>query len=110
MSQYVPEDVDYRVMLTFLEFYETFVRFSLFKLYHRLELRYPPLLDEALDSGACRLRAIRAKALEGAAADSTGKEPSVETQAKQDAKAAAKLENSSRKRLQTLDTVLAGGT
>ena len=29
-------------MLTFLEFYETLLRFSLFKLYHSLELAYPP--------------------------------------------------------------------
>lgn len=46
-----PRDVDFRVMLTFLEFYETLLRFALFKLYHSLEIAYPPCVD-------CRLAGL----------------------------------------------------
>lgn len=45
-TQYLPEDVDYRVMMTFFEFYETLVNFVLFKLYNDIGVRYPfPLKD-----------------------------------------------------------------
>ncbi|KAG0590705.1 hypothetical protein M758_1G115700 [Ceratodon purpureus] len=54
-SQVLPSDVDFRVMLTFLEFYKTLVGFVNFKLYHDLGLRYPPLLDEKLEKAANEL-------------------------------------------------------
>lgn len=54
-SQVLPSDVDFRVMLTFLEFYETLVGFVNFKLYHDLGLRYPPLLDSNLEKAANEL-------------------------------------------------------
>lgn len=38
----LPNDVDYRVMLTFLEFYQTMLRFVHFRLYHMLGATYPP--------------------------------------------------------------------
>lgn len=45
-TQFMPEDVDYRVMTTFFEFYETLLHFVLFKLYNDLGVRYPlPSLD-----------------------------------------------------------------
>ena len=48
-------------MLTFLEFYETFLRFALFKLYHDLGLAYPPNLDDTTDAAAAgRLSALHA--------------------------------------------------
>jgi len=40
-TQSMPEEVDYKVMLTFFEFYETLLSFVLFKLYNQLGLRYP---------------------------------------------------------------------
>jgi len=40
-TQNMPPDVDYRVMLTFFEFYETLLSFVLFKLYSDLGVRYP---------------------------------------------------------------------
>lgn len=40
-TQFMPEDVDYRVMATFFEFYETLLHFVLFKLYSDLGVRYP---------------------------------------------------------------------
>jgi len=40
-TQFMPEDVDYRVMTTFFEFYETLLNFTLYKLYNDIEVRYP---------------------------------------------------------------------
>ena len=37
-----PTDVDYRVMATFTEFYTTLLGFVNFRLYHSLNLLYPP--------------------------------------------------------------------
>lgn len=44
--QQLPNDVDYRVMFTFLEFYETVLKFVHFKLYHDLGLYYPPRIGK----------------------------------------------------------------
>ncbi|KAG8596602.1 hypothetical protein GDO81_001983 [Engystomops pustulosus] len=40
-----PTDVDYRVMVTFTEFYTTLLGFVNFRLYQTLNLQYPPKLD-----------------------------------------------------------------
>lgn len=40
-TQHIPEGVDFRVMLTFFEFYETLLGFVLYKLYGELGVRYP---------------------------------------------------------------------
>jgi pescadillo protein len=40
-TQFMPDDVDYKVMATFFEFYETLLNFVLFKLYSDLGVRYP---------------------------------------------------------------------
>lgn len=45
-SQDIPSDVDFRVMLTFLEFYRTLVGFVNFKLYNEINMTYPPKIDE----------------------------------------------------------------
>lgn len=47
-SQHMPIDVDFRVMLTFLEFYETLLGFVNFKLLSELGIDYPPKLDNFL--------------------------------------------------------------
>ncbi|CEP08209.1 hypothetical protein [Parasitella parasitica] len=44
-SQDIPTDVDFRVMLTFLEFYQTLVGFINFKLYNEINMTYPPKID-----------------------------------------------------------------
>lgn len=45
-TQVLPDDVDFRIMLTFIEFYATMLGFINFQLYHTLNLHYPPqLLD-----------------------------------------------------------------
>lgn len=45
-TQHLPKDVDFRVMMTFLEFYETMLNFVMFKLYNDIGVRYPFPLKE----------------------------------------------------------------
>ena len=40
-TQNIPADVDFRVMATFFEFYETLLAFVLYKLYNDIGVRYP---------------------------------------------------------------------
>lgn len=51
-GQVLPADVDYRVMLTFLEFYEVLLAFVNYKLYHAAGCRYPPPADAHLEKAA----------------------------------------------------------
>uniref|UniRef100_A0A673CTV3 Pescadillo homolog n=1 Tax=Sphaeramia orbicularis TaxID=375764 RepID=A0A673CTV3_9TELE len=44
-----PTDVDYRVMATFTELYTTLLGFVNFRLYHSLNLVYPPKMDSKSD-------------------------------------------------------------
>ncbi|OCF41420.1 pescadillo [Kwoniella heveanensis CBS 569] len=72
-QQHVPTDVDFRILLTFLDLYRTLINFVLFKLYTEENLVYPPPLDVELDErgesvGAFRL--VEKKAAEGV--DGTG--------------------------------------
>lgn len=41
----IPSDVDFRIMLTFLEFYSTLLHFVLFRLYKEANLVFPPVID-----------------------------------------------------------------
>lgn len=41
----IPSDIDFRIMLTFLEFYSTLLHFTLYKLYSDSDLVYPPPID-----------------------------------------------------------------
>jgi pescadillo protein len=54
----IPVDVDVRVMLTFLELYQTLLGFVLFKLYTDAELVYPPPLDKHKDDGGAGVGAF----------------------------------------------------
>jgi len=47
-TQKLPKQVDFRVMLTFLDFYEVFLKFVLFKLYSTLGISYPPTVSDAM--------------------------------------------------------------
>ncbi|XP_047311064.1 pescadillo homolog [Impatiens glandulifera] len=60
LQQVLPEDgvVDYKVMLTFLEFYETLLAFINFRLYHSVNVSYPPILDPRLEALAADLYAL----------------------------------------------------
>jgi len=61
-TQVLPEDVDFRIMLTFIEFYTTMLGFINFQLYHTLNLFYPPQLlnvenkveNDEKDEGFCQ--------------------------------------------------------
>jgi len=44
-AQHLPNDVDFRIMMTFIEFYTTMVGFINFQLYHNVNLAYPPQLN-----------------------------------------------------------------
>uniref|UniRef100_A0A8C9EIE6 Pescadillo homolog n=1 Tax=Pavo cristatus TaxID=9049 RepID=A0A8C9EIE6_PAVCR len=49
-----PTDVDYRVMATFTEFYTTLLGFVNFRLYHSLNLHYPPKVRPPPAPGTCQ--------------------------------------------------------
>ena len=54
----IPADVDVRVMLTFLELYQTLLGFVFFKLYTDAGLVYPPPLDTKKDEAAAGVGAL----------------------------------------------------
>ena len=58
-QQHVPHDVDFRILLTFLELYRTLISFVLFKLYTEENLVYPPPLDVELDEQGESVGALR---------------------------------------------------
>jgi pescadillo protein len=58
LQQVLTDDVDFNVMLTFLEFYETLLGFINFKLYHSINVNYPPVLDPRLEALASELYAL----------------------------------------------------
>ncbi|KAA0162330.1 hypothetical protein FNF28_04749 [Cafeteria roenbergensis] len=60
----MPDDVDYRILLTFLELYEVQLKFVLFKLYNDHGLAYPPVLDEGADMAGVMLGAVRSARLD----------------------------------------------
>ncbi|KAH7847532.1 hypothetical protein Vadar_027245 [Vaccinium darrowii] len=82
LQQVVPEGVDYNIMLTFLEFYETLLAFVNFKLYHSINVKYPPILDPRLEALAADLYALarfidansKVPALEPPSVNSSGSE------------------------------------
>lgn len=58
LQQVMPQDVDYKIMLTFLEFYETLLGFVNLRLYHSINIKYPPILDPKLKALAADLYAL----------------------------------------------------
>ncbi|KAH8120137.1 Pescadillo N-terminus-domain-containing protein [Phellopilus nigrolimitatus] len=57
-TQSIPTDVDVRVMLTFLELYQTLLGFVFFKLYTDAGLVYPPPLDADKDAAGAGVGAF----------------------------------------------------
>ncbi len=49
----MPRDVDFRVMLTFVEFYASIMGFVNFKLFTMLNLKYPPQVCHAKTNPRC---------------------------------------------------------
>ncbi|EPQ29083.1 uncharacterized protein PFL1_03372 [Pseudozyma flocculosa PF-1] len=69
-TQNIPSDIDFRIMMTFLELYQTLLGFVLFKLYTDENLVYPPKFDQDKDAagagvGALTLDAASAAVLRG---------------------------------------------
>ncbi|WCJ38402.1 pescadillo-related [Euphorbia peplus] len=58
MQQVMPEDVNYSVMLTFVELYRNLLGFVNCRLYHTINLEYPPILDPQLEALAAGLYAL----------------------------------------------------
>ncbi|ODV90615.1 hypothetical protein CANCADRAFT_37612, partial [Tortispora caseinolytica NRRL Y-17796] len=66
----VPTDVDFRIMLTFLEFYTTLIRFVLFKLYTEAGYVYPPRADPEKIKGIGGLSAFLLESVNAKSFDS----------------------------------------
>ncbi|XP_057969849.1 pescadillo homolog [Malania oleifera] len=58
LQQVLTDDIDFNVMLTFLEFYETLLAFVNLKLYHSINVKYPPILNPHLEALAADLYAL----------------------------------------------------
>ncbi|KAJ2451317.1 mRNA-binding ribosome synthesis protein nop7 [Coemansia sp. RSA 2336] len=61
-SQRIPDEVDFRVMSTFLQFYRTLLGFVNYRLYTTANLVYPPRLDEVLEENGAGLGSLRVEA------------------------------------------------
>ncbi|POY69898.1 hypothetical protein BMF94_7096 [Rhodotorula taiwanensis] len=57
-TQTIPSDLDYRIMLTFLELYQTLLGFVFYRLYTDINLIYPPKLDQVLDENGAGIGAL----------------------------------------------------
>lgn len=66
--QNVPSDIDFRIMLTFLEFYTTLLQFTLYRLYTESGLTYPPQINKAKINGVGGISAfiLESREAEGA--------------------------------------------
>lgn len=95
----IPPDVDVRVMLTFLELYQTMLGFVFFKLYTDAGLVYPPHLDTAKDDGAAGVGAFSLQEAKDARPATTAKPKVVDVDGKR---------VSSNDVRQTIKTIIAG--
>jgi len=84
--QDLPGDVDYRVMMTFLEFYETQLHFINYKMYSGSGFKYPPKIDEIAHAANAGISAFRVekKASASSIADGAAAQPSVDEGEEQD--------------------------
>merc|ERR1711939_1098245 len=57
-TQNVPTDVDFRIMMTFLELYQTLLGFTFYKLYSDINLVYPPKFDTTKDDEGAGIGAL----------------------------------------------------
>lgn len=81
-TQCMPDDVDYRVMSTFLEFYETLLTFVNFKLFHNAGMAYPPRLDVASETSGAGLGSLQVETIEEAAKRKQAEEKQAQLQQK----------------------------
>jgi pescadillo protein len=107
-SHQVPTDVDFRVMLTFLEFYRTLVGFINFRLFSEINLVYPPKLDLIKYEGAAGFNALILEAMHRTAPVSEKEvEPEVVEEQKETSAEDAARKEASEQRLKTLGSKLA---
>ena len=111
-TQEIQSEVDFRVMSTFFEFYQTFLGFVLFRLYHESGMAYPPILSEQLERaglnlGAMSLREESAAALEDAEEEEDEEDEVVEESDDEDGALSVVDEKAQKKRLASLAGALA---
>lgn len=70
-SQELPPEVDFRVMLTFLEFYRAMMKFVNYRLYADLGLAYPPRRDQTKDAMSAEVAALEVEMREAGLAQQT---------------------------------------
>jgi len=80
-AQEMPGEVDFRVMLTFLDFYKAVLKFVNFKLYADLGLSYPPKRNEKQEAQGAEVAALEAEMREAGLA----REAQEEKEKKEDA-------------------------
>lgn len=95
-SQILPADVDYSVMLTFLELYECILSFVNFRLYTSQNLAYPPKISRVADSKGLELASVEVekihKPLEGGENGWVEKDPKISDSVKVSAQAVEKAQ------------------
>ncbi len=110
-TQNIPSDVDFRVMTTFFEFYETLLGFVLFKLYTDIGVRYPlPVTEVDVSKSSSALAAnlnVLTKVMRSSSnAASNAVTEAVEKQTTAVKEADKKVHSSKRKLLNTIDDAL----
>lgn len=88
-TQELPMEVDFKVMLTFLEFYRCLLKFVNFKLYQARGLTYPPKASEAGDGASAEVAQLRTEMREAELASTSNDQ---EAQEAEDAAAAVSAE------------------
>ena len=109
-TQHIPKDVDFRVMTTFFEFYETLLGFVMFKLYNDIGVRYPlPVTSVDVSESSTVLSAnlkVLKKVLQGAGnAATTAVTEAVDKQAVEDEQKQS-VTSTKRDKLKTIDEAL----
>ncbi len=110
-TQNIPPDVDFRVMNTFFEFYETLLGFVMYKLYNDIGVRYPLPVTSADISGASNVLSANLQVLNKVLKGSSSAVSNAVTEAvdKQTDKDPSKKEGNSsvkRDKLSTIDNAL----
>lgn len=109
-TQNIPSDVDFRVMTTFFEFYETLLGFVLYKLYNDIGVRYPlPVTGADVSHSSSVLSAnlqILSKVLQSSGnAASNAVSEAVEQQSKEKGEDGNEREVDSKSKRELLNTV-----
>lgn len=112
-TQFMPDDVDFRVMMTFFEFYETLLNFVLYKLYADLRVHYPfPLSETQTVGSTAAVLGSHLRSLKNALSSSDGAISNIVSQAvekqKIESESSAKVDNKrSQELVKTVDVTLA---